>query len=71
MAFNRQRTQRFLEEENNAHIDNLLQKTRALNGLATEISVEIRDSIRDIDDVVRRPPARVAQRRSDWVRICP
>ena len=53
MAFNRHAAQRYLEEENEARIENLLEKTRALGDIAGEISVEIRDSCKELDDIVR------------------
>lgn len=54
MAFNRRApsTQRFLEEESNVYVEQLLQKTRALNSVAGEISVQIRESCDDIDKIV-------------------
>ena len=53
MAFNRHATQRYLEQDNNAYIDNLLESTKALKKVAGAISVEIRDSCDDIDKIVR------------------
>ena len=54
MAYNRHATQQYLEQENNAYIEELLHKTRGLNSVAKEINIEIRESCDDIDKIVRQ-----------------
>mgnify|MGYP000111692626 CR=1 FL=1 len=54
MTHNRRSTQQFLEQEQNEYIEALLQKTKQLNSVAQDISVEIRGSIDDIGNIVRQ-----------------
>ncbi len=53
MAINRHSAQRFLEEENDAHIEKLLGQVKELGVMAGDINIEIRKSVDEIDKIVR------------------